>query len=218
MTKPRIEEALERVWTAEEEAGKVKIDVLNERFGTELANKLLDEMSVDGLIKFDDDGINLTPTGRKQAAMVIRRHRLAERLLHDVLEIHNDKFESSACQFEHYIGDDVVSSICTLLGHPNKCPHGKMIPKGECCLKAKEDIKSIIVPLSDTRAGDMGRVVYIATHFHKRLDMVSGIGILPGIELKVHQKLPTFIVQVGESEIALDNNIARDIYIRRKHA
>lgn len=217
MTKPRIEEALERVWTAEEEAGMVKTDALNERFGVESANKLLNEMNVEGLIKFDDERISLTHTGRKQAAMIIRRHRLAERLLHDVLEIHNDKFESIACQFEHYIGDDVVSSICTLLGHPNKCPHGKEIPKGDCCLQAKKDIKSIIIPLSDTRAGDSGRVVYIATHFHNRLDRISGIGILPGIELKVHQKLPTFIVQVGESQIALDNDIAKDIYIRRKH-
>ena len=217
MAEPKIEEILESIWTIEEESKKIDIDTINDRFGSEFSNKLIQQMVNDGFIKLDNKTVILTNTGKTQAKLVIRRHRLAERLLHDVLDISSEKYESSACQFEHYVGDDVIASICTLLGHPSSCPHGKLIPKGECCSKPQKGIKSLIVPLCDMKSGETGKVVYIATNFHNRLDRISGIGILPGTKIKVHQNLPTFVIQVGESQIALDNAIASDIFVRRKN-
>lgn len=217
MTEPKIEEVLESIWTIEEESRKIDVDTINERFGAEFSNKLIQKMVSDGFIKLDNKTVTLTNAGKNQAKLVIRRHRLAERLLHDVLDISSEKYESSACQFEHYVGDDVIASICTLLGHPNSCPHGKLIPKGDCCSKPQKGIKSLIVPLCNMKSGDTGKVVYITTRFHHRLDRISGIGILPGTKIKVHQNLPTFVIQVGESQIALDNAIASDIFVRRKN-
>ena len=215
MAEPKTEEMLECIWTAVEESGNIKIEKINERFGTKSAHKLLQKMVFDGFVKFDNNKVDLTDAGKKQAELVIRRHRLAERLLHDVLDMPSDQYEAGACQFEHFIGEDIVASICTLLGHPDRCPHGKVIPKGECCSKPQKDIKSLIVPLSRMEIGDYGKVVYITTKFHNRLDRVSDIGILPGVQIKLHQKFPSFVIQVGESQIALDNNIAQDIFVRR---
>ena len=215
MTEPKIEEMLECLWTVSEGSDEIKIDIINKKFGIKSAHKLLQKMCDDGYVVFDDKRVNLTDAGMKQAALVIRRHRLAERLLHDVLDVSSEDYESTACQFEHFVGDDVVTSICTLLGHPKSCPHGKAIPKGECCTKPPKDANSLIVPLSKMSAGDKGKVVYITTKFHNRLDRISGIGILPGTKINVHQKLPTFVIQVGETQIALDNEIAGDIFVRR---
>lgn len=217
MTERRIEEALENIWTSDDESDSARIENLNKKFGAEAATILLDKMCHDGLVTVDGEVANLTAEGKRQAELIIRRHRLAERLLHDVLDISSEKYESSACQFEHYVGDDVVASICTLLGHPNHCPHGRSIPEGDCCRKAHKDINPLVKPLSDMNAGDEGKVVYIASNYHDRMDHIINIGINPGSVVRVHQKMPSFVVQVGESQIALDDNIANNIFVRCKH-
>jgi DtxR family Mn-dependent transcriptional regulator len=71
-----------------------------------------------------------------RARIVIRRHRLAERLFIDVLSIRDEhEVEESACKFEHILSPEVTDSMCALLGHPTECPHGSPIPPGECCPK-----------------------------------------------------------------------------------
>ncbi|MCZ6602867.1 MAG: hypothetical protein O6952_07670 [Planctomycetota bacterium] len=75
----------------------------------------------------------LTEIGRKRARALVRRHRLAEKLFLETFEVDRDQMQSSACQFEHILAADVVNHICAFLGHPETCPHGKAIPKGECC-------------------------------------------------------------------------------------
>ena len=77
---------------------------------------------------------NFTAEGRRRAASVIRRHRLAERLFTDTLDLRDDQeIESNACTFEHILSPEVTERICTFLGHPSRCPHGSPIPPGPCC-------------------------------------------------------------------------------------
>ena len=78
--------------------------------------------------------IQLTERGRKRAADVIRRHRLAERLFTDSLAMDSEtEIEEQACKFEHILSPEATDKICTFLGHPRTCPHGAPIPPGECC-------------------------------------------------------------------------------------
>lgn len=217
MTERRIEEMLEYIWASKERFGAVERVKLNEKFGDEPASNLLDKMSHKGYIETYNGTISLTEHGTRHAELVIRRHRLAERLLHDVLDYSSSEYESSACQFEHYVGNDVVNSICILLGHPKTCPHGMVIPRGDCCLKAMKEISSLILPLTSMKTGDIGKVIYITTKFHHRLDRISGIGIMPGVQIKVLQRVPTYVVQLGESQVALDHNISSSIFLCRKN-
>ncbi|HHT9152005.1 MAG TPA: FeoA family protein, partial [Candidatus Hypogeohydataceae bacterium YC40] len=55
------------------------------------------------------------------------------------------------------------------------------------------------------------------TKHHPRLDRLSSLGLLPGTTIRVHQKQPTLVITMGETKIALDEDIARDIYVRRSH-
>src|SRR5690242_14200675 len=81
--------------------------------------------------------VEFTPAGRQRAADVIRRHRLAERLFTQTLQVQNeDEIEQQACKFEHILSPEVTDKICSFLGHPETCPHGSLIPAGECCEKA----------------------------------------------------------------------------------
>ena len=80
--------------------------------------------------------IDFTPTGRQRAMDVIRRHRLAERLFTQTLQVENEEeIEQQACKFEHILSPEVTDRICSFLGHPETCPHGSPIPAGECCEK-----------------------------------------------------------------------------------
>lgn len=213
-----IDEVLELIWTIEEDHGKVKKELLYEKFGEENTDKVLRETAEKQLTSIHKSNVLLSDKGRKKTKQIIRSHRIAERLLHDVLEFSDEEFERGACQFEHFINEEVIASICTLLGHPVVCPHGKNIPPGDCCLSAKRDLKPVVGPLSKLRAGVKAKVVYIATNSHSSLDRLSSIGVIPGLKLTVHQRQPSLVVQYGETQLALDKDIAKDIYVRIIHS
>jgi len=214
MIESRHEEILELIWTMEEESGKVKKDALIVKEGTSMAVSNLDTLVQEGYITFTDNTVSLTKKGQKDARLIIRRHRLAERLLYDVLEVKEDAMDSSACDFEHFLSEEVTTSICTLLGHPVTCPHGKPIPSGDCCEKTNKEIKPVVMPLTELRSGDNARISYIVTKYHGRLDRLSSMGLLPGTQIHLHQKQPTYVIQMGQTQIALDYTVARDIYVR----
>ncbi|MFQ5963985.1 MAG: metal-dependent transcriptional regulator [Candidatus Scalinduaceae bacterium] len=210
----QIEELLEHIWMVEEEHGKIERRYLNDKYGNELTDKYLNTMVEEKLINLHNLKIVLTEAGRNRAKRIIRSHRIAERLLNDVLEISSDEFERGACQFEHFVNEEVIASICTLLGHPVVCPHGKKIPPGDCCLSAKKALRPVVSPLSELKSGERAKVAYITTRSHTSLDRLSAIGVIPGLELTIHQIYPSIVIQFGETQLALDKDIARNVYVR----
>ena len=81
--------------------------------------------------------VDFTAAGRQRAMDVIRRHRLAERLFTQTLQVESEEeIEQQACKFEHILSPEVTERICSFLGHPGTCPHGSPIPAGACCEKA----------------------------------------------------------------------------------
>ncbi|HSS96051.1 MAG TPA: iron dependent repressor, metal binding and dimerization domain protein, partial [Terriglobales bacterium] len=85
--------------------------------------------------------VEFTERGRKKAADIIRRHRLAERLFTDSLAMDSEtEIEQQACKFEHILSPEATDKICTFLGHPRTCPHGAPIPRGACC-RAVEEVR-----------------------------------------------------------------------------
>lgn len=208
------DEILEIIWMLKEE-GKNNLNDVKGRIKEENRIDEIPDMEKDGLVNVESEKIILTDKGEEKARNLIRRHRLAERLLVDVLGSPNEEIESSACQFEHILSDDVVDNICTLLGHPKECVHGLPIPSGKCCIEAKTIVESIIVPLSKLGAGEESRVAYILTKNHPNLHKLMSFGILPGVKIKVHQKSPSCVINVGETQIALEGNILENIYVRK---
>lgn len=88
--------------------------------------------------------VELTAHGRKRAADIIRRHRLAERLFTDSLAMDSEtEIEQQACKFEHILSPEATDKICSFLGHPRTCPHGAPIPPGPCCGRQVEFAGSV---------------------------------------------------------------------------
>jgi DtxR family Mn-dependent transcriptional regulator len=167
-----------------------------------------------GLATGGPDGFRLTERGRPEAAVIVRRHRLAERLLHDVLRMTAAASESAACKFEHILEREVTESICTLLGHPLVCPHGKPIPRGACCTSHEHQIRAVIQKLSELHAGDDATIAYVQADNDARIDRLSSFGLMPGTPLRVHQMWPSVVIEFAGTHLALDRETADDIFVR----
>ncbi|MEW6026349.1 MAG: metal-dependent transcriptional regulator [Planctomycetota bacterium] len=211
--KKRKEEILELAWVGKEKGSFTREDV-EKSADDRISPGLLDELIKEGYLKESGRQVSLTPEGEKDARRLIRAHRLSERLFTDVLDIKPQNMEKHACTFEHFLNDEVVDSICTLLGHPRECPHGRPIPAGACCKKALKEVSPIVVPLSELKIGSEARIAYVVTKQHQRLDQLTAFGIVPGATLHLHQITPSYVVRVGETDIALDTDIVRTIYVR----
>jgi len=210
-----IDEFLETVWLLKEENNNSFDALLKSQQKETLVLKALDEAMAQKLVEKDGNKIEFTPEGENQAKEIIRRHRLAERLFSEVFGLKEDDYESTACSFEHILEPGVTESICTFLGHPPTCPHGKPIPKGHCCLKNHKEMKPLVVPLTELGLGEKGGIVFITPKYHSRLDRLNVLGVCPGQVLRLHQKSPSFVIQVDETEIAIDKEIAREIYVKK---
>lgn len=207
MVSERIQEQLEQLWMAEED-GQSGLPVTDHL--TESMQDLLDRawgMQDQGLWK-------LTTSGREEAAPAIRRHRLGEVLLADVLKEDQHQVEDQACRLEHVLFDGLDESICTLLGHPAVCPHGKSIPPGNCCRERRARGEAEIAALIDLKPGQAGQVAFIQMGNVGRLEKLTAMGVLPGGNIKLVRRSPSFVFECGFSQFAVDENIAADVYVR----
>jgi putative ABC transport system ATP-binding protein len=129
-----IDNLLKAVWHAQEDTGRsvMEPDALPE-FAPNRATFLL--MAQEGLVQLDTGAISFAPRGEARARHVLRRHRLSERLLCETFGINKDVVDEHAAKIEHSLSPQVTEKICTFLHHPQTCPHGSPIPRGECCPK-----------------------------------------------------------------------------------
>jgi DtxR family Mn-dependent transcriptional regulator len=214
-TKADIDELLELIYTLKESEGVITVEELRRKHKEDPdTDKLLQETAALGLVIVNDGVVSFSDTGRDEAEKLIRAHRLAERLLTDVLLVQKDQeIESQACAMEHVLNPAVVDSICTILGHPRTCPHGLEIPPGPCCSNNDREVGPVVLTLDQLRSGESGKILYVETHDHARLDKLTTFGMLPGTIVRVHQRQPSLVVLIGETQLALDREIARNIHV-----
>lgn len=242
MEQERIDEALELLWLLEEEDklefNRFKLnsddsnfeELLKELLKQDMINVEETDVKSKGLRKRNRAGwddikntinqqsglyLGFTEKGRNLARELIRRHRLAEQLLTDVFKMSENSVDTDACKMEHVLSEELTDSVCTFLGHPPKCPHGKPIPRGECCKKYKIEIEPLVVRLNDFGVGMRGRIVFIVSAETLRLNKLSTMGITAGSTIKLIQKNPSVVIQIDEATIALDPDIAKEIYVKK---
>ena len=204
----RAEEIMETLWVHTEEEKEEPIGL-----GIAKGEPAIEELWKSGHIKLIRDKIVLTEKGTSEGRKVVRRHRLAERLLVDVLNVKEDQINETACEFEHIIHKGIDNKICVLLGHPRSCPHGYPIPRGECCRRKEKEARAVS-PLSELSPGQTGNVAYIQTSDSKTLQKITALGVLPGMNIRLLQNFPAFLFETGNSQFAIDEEIAKDIFVR----
>jgi len=217
MDKKLRDEILELIWSLREKGSKSCADVVS-GLGESETTDTMSKMEKSGLVTMSDDTIELTDKGEVRARDLTRRHRLAERLFHDVLDVSMQESEETACEIEHFLSPSVTDSVCSFLGHPPTCPHGKPIPRGDCCSKYRKEVKPLVMKLKELESGKKGRIVFIVPSDSTRLERLASMGIVPGSIVKLKQKRPSFVLEIEETTLAVDALIAEEIYVKETTA
>ena len=205
------DEHLEHLWYLKE-SKKDSIDELKKAMAENFDSDVLKELLEEDFVKLlgDENKVFLTEKGGNYARQIIRAHRIAERLLADVLQ---GDYEKGACEFEHTINPELIDSICTLLGHPRECPHGRPIPEGECCRRLDKTAHTTVMPLTQLGVGQSAKVAYVQCNNDQQMHRIDGLQIRPGAVVKLHQKYPTIVIECEGASIALDSEIAANIRV-----
>ena len=212
-----LEEILEEIWTTLELQGEIPAAGSRIPPAAVSDGEWLDRLVSEGLARLQEKDVVLAEKGFLMAKDIIRSHRLAERLLHDVLNLQSEEMERSACRYEHMLGSEAADSICILLGHPRTCPHGKYIPPGECCDAGETSLRPLVVPLTELDSGEDATVAYVGTRDNARLSYLTSLGVMTGRPLQLVQRHPSYIVKIDETTVAFDDAIAREIFVRPVH-
>ena len=212
MIHPLADEVLERIWYARE-AGRTSIAVAELDLNGSTA-AAVDETLREGLARRSGDDLEVTTAGEERARGIVRRHRLAEILFTQVLDVELSDAEKSACEFEHMLAERVVDRVCTFLGHPPSCPHGSPIPSGSCCAVYSKKVDPLITRLVDLPLGGSGSVVFIAPKSVSRLNKLAAFGVVPGSNVRLIERKPSVVFSCGHTSIAVEDEIGREIYVR----
>ncbi len=210
---PPLEEYLEAIHELGEEGMIVIQARLAERLGhsapavSEMIRRLRDE----GYVQAKGRSLSLTDSGRAVAESVVRKHRLAERLLTDIIGLPWDKAHIEAGRWEHVISDEVEARLIEVLGHPSTCPHGNPIPGSHAMA-----VETIL--LSDTRQGDHVRLARVTEQVEidqDSLSYLSSNGFIPGTEATVTSRAPdgTLTLDLGAKSIALGPTLAQQLFV-----
>ncbi len=218
MSQSLIEEALEYFWVTRDRGSDLMEDFRKNMVADnqpEISDELLQQMEDEGLITRGNGYFQLLPKGDVAAEQIVRRHRLAERLFADLLNVPMHETEKIACELEHILSPEVTDTVCTFLGHPPRCPHGRKIPRGECCRRSRRELKPLITSVRQLELHRPAKIAFITPSFHKRFERLTSLGVTPGTEILLAQRHPSYVVRIGETEIAIDNEIADEIFVKR---
>lgn len=155
--------------------------------------------------------IELTDGGRLRAESVVRRHRLAERLLTDILGLEWHLVHEEAARWEHVISDAVEARMIEVLGHPATCPHGNPIP-------GLGNPRNDLIPLSLAQSGDNVTIERVTETIEVDLALVRFLdenGVKPGAPFSVTQVSPdgTLVLRSNGATVAIGAEISENLYV-----
>ena len=212
---PPVEEYLETVHSLTEEGTPVIQARIAERLGRSApsVSEMLDRLEGEGYVRRAGRLVELTDTGSVVAEKVVRRHRLAERLLVDVIGLEWHKVHTEAGRWEHVISDDVEERLVLLLGDPATCPHGNPIP-GSLTRSAPAPQ----MPLTEAQPGQEVRLERISEEVELDTSLLSYLsqhGFVPGASAAVSSRTPdgTLVLALGGTTVAFGPGLANRLYV-----
>jgi DtxR family Mn-dependent transcriptional regulator len=199
----------------EQEASTLTTTALAERLGISSASvsEMTTKLAEQGLVTREPyRGVVLTAKGESQALTLIRRHRLWERFLTDMLDLPWDQVHEEACRLEHATSPLVEERLAKLLGEPGTCPHGHPMPtaEGEMALEPGR-------PLAELAAGQRARVLRVPEGDVALLQYLATLGLEPQATVQVEAVAPfhgPLTVQVGAARHVLGRELVSQIVVQ----
>ena len=209
------EEYLEAIYRLQKRKGIAKTTEIARKLNVALGSvtNTIECLERKGLVEHEPyKGVRLTEKGIKEALKVIRKHRLAERLLVDTLKMEWSKVHEAACSLEHAITEEMLPYIERALGYPMKCPHGNPIPSSKGKI-----IEEKCYPLSSLEVGKIAEIIKITEESSEILQILENYGMKPGKKLHLVDKdlRKGFIkVRVNKECYMLNSRLAAAIWVR----
>lgn len=208
------EEYLEAVYRLEREGVGVTTSGLASELGVSPASVsgMLKKLASEGYVEHRSRGdAKLTRQGLEVAVKVMRRHRLAECLLTDVLKMPWDEVHAEACRLEHAISSRVEQRLVEILGDPKVCPHGHPIPPADL-----SEPERIGAPLAQLEVDTPAHVHGVTEEVPEILRYLGEIGLRPGVDVTILEKAPLggpLTVMVDGKQHAISLELARMITV-----
>ena len=208
MPSATLEEYLETIYKLSEK-GDVRPMQIADSLGVSAptVTATLGRLEKGGLVERPNNRVALTPEGRAQAVSIIRRHRLAEVFLHDILELPWDVVHEEACKLEHALSPEVAVALERFLEDPQRCPHGHAIPRADGSIPDETGIA-----LSEAVAGTTYIIELVDEEEGEEfLTYLGDLGLYPGTAVEVMEVAPfdgPVIVMVGERRCAVGRQAA----------
>ncbi len=212
----RVEMYLKAVFTIQTQAPPVTLSKVAAHLGvsTPSAHEMLGRLQAAVLIQVVPEGYRLTDEGERRASRVVRRLRLAERLLTDVLHLDLPQVYAEACKLEHVIGGEVETRLAEVLGHPTSCPHGLPIPAERGRREDEESPRG--VGLDTLAVGQRARVLAIPEEDAPVVAYLWVLGLHPQAEVEVREVAPfdgPITCGVGDRVQALGRSVASRVRV-----
>ena len=215
-TTDTVDRYLEVIYYVAHEGEKVRPSRLAEWLGVSAptVSVQLQRLQRDGWVSIAADrSLSLTPAGEAVATRIVRRHRLLERWLTDVLELDWATADREAGRMAHGVSDLVLDRLDERLGHPDTCPHGNVIP-------GRTVPDRVLVALPDLEPHTAARVVRISeVAEHEAPDLLTFLDrsrLVPGSEVEIAEVdagVGALAVTVGGRRVAIDTQRARVIWV-----
>lgn len=175
---------------------------------TDMAKKLAER----GLVDYTPyRGLRLTAFGRREATRALRRHRIVERFLTDMLGFPWSDAHDLAVQFEHEVPDAVEGRLYAALHKPTSCPHGFPIPD------VPEDSFPSVMTLYELEPGEVSEVATVLEEGPDILGFIDSLGLCPGAQVEILQKVPfdgPMVIKVDGVERTVGQRLARIVTVK----
>jgi len=209
------EEYLEAIYKLQKRSGIAKTKELARELNVVPGSvtNTIEHLEKHGLVRHQPyKGVKLTKKGEKLALDIVRRHRLAERLLTDLLNAEWSEVHESACKLEHALTKETITLLENRLGHPKFCPHGNPIPTEEGYVKEEKGI----IPITEINLNRIYIVTKITNEKRENLKTLASKGIKTNILLHLVRKEKTHIILcVAGKEQSLNYEDASHVWVKQ---
>jgi len=211
----QAEEYLEAIYRLESKVGFARTMDLSRELGVvpgSITNTIKNLERKRLVIHEPYKGVKLTDDGRKIALTILRRHRLAERLLTDILHMDWSEVHNPACKLEHAISPEMIKPLEKALRHPKRCPHGNPIPT-----KCGGILEEETIALTELDAKTSGVIVKITEEKTETLKRLTRLKLTPGKRIEIENVVPnsSLTVRVGNKNCTIEQNVATMIYVKK---
>ncbi len=214
-----VEDYLKAIWVLQQTENPVSTSRIAERLGLTAAavTAMVKRLAEQNLLRHERYyGVSLSPAGELAALRIIRRHRVLELFLTEILDYEWDRVHEEAERLEHAASDELIERLTRLLGGPERDPHGSLIPS------ATGEVDEPEYPvMADASPGAAGRIIEVQVQEAEQLRYLGSLDLYPGALFRVVERAPfdgPITLMVSDQRQVIGRDLAQRIRVRLDEA